>query len=110
MKGGYPLGAVLRPDQHPLSRSDLPLHKQRREPACQPRQVPVRRHTPAIALVADHGDIPLTAAKIIKECRQMASHGRSGNIPGKRLARFNSGWTGPQGGGFVNGQVNRCTL
>jgi hypothetical protein len=45
---------------------------------------PIGGYTATIPLVTHHSDLAVVAAKVIKECSQMVSHGRSGKDHGTR--------------------------
>ena len=74
VKCGDPFCTVFRPDQNALALGDAPRRKQRGKAAGKPCQLPIRRHAPAIALVAHHGNLAVKAAKIVDQRGKVIAH------------------------------------
>ena len=80
MKGGDPFRAVFAPDNYPVAGTNAALDKQCGKAASERGDLSVGGYAAPVALVTDHGDLAIVAAKVVEECSQIVSHGRSGRF------------------------------
>ena len=88
VEGRDPLGAVFGPEEDAVAHADGAALKQRGKPAGEMGDLAIGGYTAAVALVTHHGDLAIEAAKVVKECGQMVSHGRSRQAAGSHFQRF----------------------
>ena len=62
---GNPFGAVLGPQDHAVAGADVFLFQQRCETAGEMRDVAVSGNAAPVALVANHRDLAIVAAKVL---------------------------------------------
>ena len=74
------LRAVFGPQQDAIAGPDAALLEQGGKASGEPCQFPIGGYPPPVSLVADHSDLAVETAKVIEECSQMVSHGRSGAV------------------------------
>src|ERR1035437_10455635 len=75
--------AVFGPQQNPVAWPNAPLSQQGGKTPRPPRNPSVAGRPPPVSLEADHRNLAVVAAKVVKQCSQMVSHGSPGKDHGK---------------------------